>query len=535
MDKTKLPPLPDGFQLVEPEQPAKTDMPPLPEGFQMLEPEGQTTGPQLATEPLRPYDSGDEIVSSLTFGLSDELNAGLMAPIRTAIGKIKGQDIDLGQAYDAILEETRAAQDKYRSENPGKSIASNVAGGALIGGGVAPKVIATGAGKVTNALRSTGAGAALGGATGFGESEGGVENRLKDAAEGAVGGAVIGAAVPALGRAAGKVVQAFRNRAATKMAPSAEALKKQATDFYNASEKAGVIVKQEALQRFVPELQKQMAGLGIDNELHRPAVRAIERIAEDANRGNATFKHLDILRQIAGDVAGNADKAIAQKGVAIKNALDDFVESLKPSDIVTGDVRVARDMIETGRSLYRRMAKARTIEQLFDLAELRAGQYSQSGLENALRTEFRGLARRIAKGQERGWTKGEIQAIRKVATGGGDIIGNAARLIGKMAVRGPVSGGLNVGVGAALTPAAGIATAGLGEVGKAASRAMTRNAANQASRLVRSGAGSTASTVPQQRAVEALTMGQAMQGPRVKPRVEGDIDMLSRALLRGGY
>ncbi len=196
-----------------------------------------------------------------------------------------------------------------------------------------------------------------------------------------------------------------------------EALRTQATRLYDASEKAGVVIKQGALQKFSRQLEKTLADAGIDEGLHPAAFRAMQRVRGEAERGNITLKGLDMLRQIAGDAAGDPLARDAQKGVVIKNALSDFFDTLKPSDVVTGDVRGANRMIKEARSLYQRQAKSQTIEKLFELAEIRAGQYSQSGLENALRTEFRGLARRIVKGQEKGWTSGN-PSDQEVATGG---------------------------------------------------------------------------------------------------------------------
>lgn len=132
--------------------------------------------------------------------------------------------------------------------------------------------------------------------------------------------------------------------------------------------------------------------------------------------------------------------------------------------------------IAAANSLYSRAMKAEDIEDMMQLAQI--NQSRSGGYENALRTQFQQLARRIVKGQELGWTQSEIAQIRQIAEGG--TAENIARFVGKFEPRGFFSGGLPFATGAYVAQATGDQTAGmmaggaLAGVGKAGS--MTANA-----------------------------------------------------------
>lgn len=93
--------------------------------------------------------------------------------------------------------------------------------------------------------------------------------------------------------------------------------------------------------------------------------------------------------------------------------------------------------IAEANAMWAKAAKANTIETMLGVSGLRAGKFSQSGLENAIRTEFRNLAIKIEKGQEYGWTQSEVGQINKIANGGD--LENALRFIGRFAPKGIVS------------------------------------------------------------------------------------------------
>lgn len=133
-----------------------------------------------------PYGFGREMLSGLTMGFGDELEAKLT---------------------DTPIEAIRAGQSKYRDENKGAALAANLLGAAptmLIPGGAALQgVRAVGtAGKIARGLGALGTGAAAGAVSGAGES---VEGQR---GQGAQSGALMGAIGAPLGAAGGRVLGA---------------------------------------------------------------------------------------------------------------------------------------------------------------------------------------------------------------------------------------------------------------------------------------------------------------------------------------
>jgi hypothetical protein len=100
---------------------------------------------------------------------------------------------------------------------------------------------------------------------------------------------------------------------------------------------------------------------------------------------------------------------------------------LREFDEVTGQLT---DNIRVANGMYAKAMKAEQIDELMELAKISASN-ANNNMENAIRTEFRQLLRRIVKGSETGWSQKEIEAINKVVEGGP--IENSLRTLGKFA------------------------------------------------------------------------------------------------------
>lgn len=129
----------------------------------------------------------------------------------------------------------------------------------------------------------------------------------------------------------------------------------------------------------------------------------------------------------ARDAAGTSEGVILRK---ILKEFDDETSQLAPQ-------------IQVANSMYQRAMKGEALTDLLEIAKVNAGQFSQSGMENAVRGQFRDLSRKIIRGQEVGWSPEEVTAINQIAAGG--TIDNALRFVGKFAPRGPVSMGTGMG------------------------------------------------------------------------------------------
>ena len=174
-----------------------TAQPPAPEDagqwtqFQPREP--VTTGSVLRGMGETALRLTDPVVRSMargaTFNLADELAAAGGA----TVGSLTGQPGTWSERYGQRLAEERARDVAYDEQSPVASMAGQIAGGVALPLGA---FATAGRSLGTAALRSAGAGAAFGGAAGFGQGEGGIGPRALNAAEGALVGGAIGAAIP---------------------------------------------------------------------------------------------------------------------------------------------------------------------------------------------------------------------------------------------------------------------------------------------------------------------------------------------------
>lgn len=152
---------------------------------------GGSTNPRAFEQAV---ELADPVLQGLTFGFGDELTAAVSP---------------------ASLEEVRERSARIREEQPGASMAAEVGGGLITGGGLAPVVGRAAA--ATPVIRNLPAmarfglgGAGAGAIAGAGTSEGG--ERAEGAVEGAAIGGALGVALPVAGRAAAAVLTPLLNR-----------------------------------------------------------------------------------------------------------------------------------------------------------------------------------------------------------------------------------------------------------------------------------------------------------------------------------
>lgn len=265
--------------------------------------------------------------------------------------------------------------------------------------------------------------------------------------------------------------------------PTVDELFKKGTEAFKKVEQSGVKIKKDSLEGFSRRLEAGLADAGIDPVLHPKAHRALERIKIDT-QGGLSFKQLETLRRIASDAGKSLEASDRRFGRIIVDQIDDYVAQLNRSQTTGGNPQTAVTAIKEARSLWSRAKKGEELEGLVDRAGIRAGQFSGSGFENALRTEFRGLA--LNQKRFRRFSAAEQAAIRRVAEGGP--IANGLRFIGKFAPRGVISTAISAGGGAAIGgPLGAIILPTLAEAGRRAATNVTKNSAVRAAEIARAG------------------------------------------------
>jgi hypothetical protein len=262
--------------------------------------------------------------------------------------------------------------------------------------------------------------------------------------------------------------------------PTKERLAELATEAYKRADEAGVVITENSLKGLKTRVVALTKKGGIDKDLHPDSTAALNKILK--SKGELTLTEVETLRKVANDAKGAIKPADKRLAGQIVDELDDYIDNLKDTDVVAGDATKAKALKEA-RGLYSRKKKAETLEELVSRAELSAPNFSASGMENALRTEFRNLAKN--KQKIRMFTAEEQAAIRKVAQGGK--VENALRFIGKFAPTGVVSGTLAGGLATALAGPVGIGVPVAGLAGRYAATRMTMKNVSKADELVRRG------------------------------------------------
>lgn len=431
-------------------------------------------------------DLARSVASGVTFNFADEIAGGMntltgLGPSDTLSGNI-------------AAERTRDASIDPGTRLLGEAVGAIGTGTGLARGGLS--LLKNAKPTITSLMsRGAGEGAIYGGLFGAGHGEG-----VAGKATGAMTGAGLGALT---GGVTAPVAGAVARRLSKPTAPTIDTLRKEAKTAYSAAEDAGVLVSQPSFKVAVGEISDAATKAGIDKTIHPSATAALKRLEEVA--GPQTIEKLDILRRvIKGAASSNSADERRIAGIMI-DKLDDYMVSLKPKDVSAGNAMEAVSHLNKARNLWSRFRKGETIQEAITRAENRAAQFSGSGMENALRTEFRAIAQNPKR--LRVFSKEEQDAIIKVARGGP--LANAMRMLGKFAPRGVVSTALDVGLGYSLGGPAGVAAvAGLGETGRQTATALTKESARLALERALTGKGPVTLSPEQAALLRSIIVGE---------------------------
>lgn len=265
--------------------------------------------------------------------------------------------------------------------------------------------------------------------------------------------------------------------------PTIDELKAQSTVFYKAVDDSGMTIADNSLKTAHNNIVKAAESQGLRKKLTPKTHAALEDIATDVRAGSLTLSKAEELRRVIKQAQAATDTADAAMATRVLRKWDDFIENLKPRDI-TGGGPEAIQYLKSARNLWSRSRKTEIVEELIDRAGTRAGQFTGSGFENALRTEFRQLA--LNRKNIKMFTKKEQAAIKNVASG--HPLDNAFRTIGKLAPTGVVSLGIGSGIGfAAGGPTGAVALPLVGSISRKLAEAHTLKRAKQASEVMRRG------------------------------------------------
>lgn len=458
----------------------------------------------------------DAFTQGASFGFGDELTgieAGLLG--RHPDGRWFDYSGDFSSRYEAARDAERGQRDRFAEENPALSIGSNIAGALATG---------VGAGRAGLTLMQPGQG--LGKAIAAGATEGGIYgslygageadegDRLEGALYGFGGGAAVGGPLAGgMHAITGALTRSASARAAA--APALNDLKAGADAAYGKARAINPVF--DKFDDFVMQAYRTLPDEGYHASLHPKIKVLLDRVEELSRNGTAPdFKSLEQLRLLSRAAASSQDASERRLGQMFRGALDNFMESAAANG--TPATQEGLNAVQEGRKLYQQFKKGELIQSAVEMAKINASQYSQSGFENALRLEFRKLARAIQRGKVRGLSQEEVDAIRLIADGGP--IENVGRWLGKFAptssVQSLAGAGVPFMVGNAFGgPIAGAAAAGgvsgIGMAGRVGATALQRRNAAIVDALMRNG-GSLPAPAPAQLSGPQKAIIRALSG-----------------------
>lgn len=478
------------------------------EGF-ILDPNtGAMTSQELQANRMRPSALEAARIGSeegFTWGGRDELSGGIAAATPLMPGTA-------GEQYDMAQLRARAELEAARRDHPVAATVGEI-GGSLVTGGAAGRGLRAGAQAVApgasqalgrmagrNVATRAGTGAAAGavgaGGYGFNAGEGGLEGRAMDAANAAKWGAGFGAGASLLSDAALAAYVANAERKATNAlvsgTPSAKDLKKTAKGMYEDAIASGKDATPDQTKALAQDMRAMLLDEGVigprnglgGNALSVegfPKVSNLMARVDDYFGQSMTPAQMRTLRRTAQRAAGSTDPQEARLGAELLRKVDDWVQPNMPG-------------IAEANSVYAAAKRGDLMDKTMRKTARRAGQFSGSGYENALRTDFRQLLGKIEDGKIKGVTPEQIAALERVAIGGP--VENAARWAGKAAPTSIVNIGMGGGMpflvgnalgGPGIGAAAGATAMGLGAAGRKAATAMQSKNAAIASALMRGG------------------------------------------------
>jgi hypothetical protein len=429
------------------------------------------------------------VAHGVTFGLADEAKAGLW-------------DFFGRGDYDSNIEQNRNVLSQMREENPVATYGGEIAGSLVLPGAAAKSSLPV----WKNALRLGAAGAAQGGAYGFGAGEGGFGPRVQSAAvSGAVGGAV-GAAAPYAVQAATRALDKGATRKAIDVAadaaPDTAALSRQSTALFEKARASGVVVDRNAVQPLLADI----AGLDrLDADFTPDALKVIGRLAEKLDAGDLPLGELEMLHRKAGLAVNKnriANPSDAGAAGAIAQKVDEFMMNLPDSAIVAGkaDKGEAIETFREARKLWKQYRNSERLQEIVAKAEI------SENPAGAIRSGFRAIL--TNKNKRATYSPAEIQVMRQVISeskAGGwvqRLIGYGTGLSRQVAAA-TAGYGLFGPIGAAVGSAAATK---IGSVAKEAAGGAAMEAGGRAARFSATG-GQYALPAPAQ----ALTFGNALR------------------------
>lgn len=425
----------------------------------------------------------DELAGTLAAGgydPNDPVSLNNATALLRGIYKRMTGDSDADATYRVTTSAVREALERQREQQPAASVTGEI-GGALLTAPLAGPA-ARGLSLAQRGIQGAKAGAIYGGLSGAGEGTD-LESRASGAATGATIGAPIGAVAGAVVPPIVNAIASPFTRGSRTAVPTIEELKNAAKAGYQSAEIKGLTVDASTVTNLSRTVQTELNKIGIDENLAPKVFGILSKLEKAPPGAVSTGENLVTLRKMFGKAAGSIDPTERLAAKEAQKLLDDFMENIPASNVLSGDAAAASKALKTANANYSAAMQSSNIDQKTVRAELRAAAAnSGQNVANTVRQRMADIL--INPKERRGYTAAELKQMERIVRG--TITQNTARFAGNVMGGGGGLGMLAAGTAGALaTGGWGVAAPAVGFALKALGNRLTLKEVERLSQAVR--------------------------------------------------
>lgn len=175
-------------------------------------------------------------------------------------------------------------------------------------------------------------------------------------------------------------------------------VKKRARESYAKMDDSGVAIKPLSAQGMVNDAEAALKAQRYIPDLHPEVETVLKDFRDVIGTQKVPFSTLEQLRAKANDLKASKDANIQRLGGILVGQVDNYISSLKPSDIMAGKGQLdeAVKNVVNARKDWRNMSRATVLEDALNVAEVKAAKPTASQAE-LIRDGFINIAKDKSK------------------------------------------------------------------------------------------------------------------------------------------
>ena len=259
--------------------------------------------------------------------------------------------------------------------------------------------------------------------------------------------------------------------------PTTQELFDAGSSGFDAARGMGVQIQPKSFENVANTIRDDLAQYGMDENVAGKTFGVLQKLEDGPPRPMDHVAYLMNLRKTLGRLTMSPDGEERYAAGVAKRGVDDFLSNLQPPDLISGDAKLASDVLKDAVGNWSAAERSDLIDKKVVRAQLRASA-ANSGMNigNTIRQRLADVLtnEKLTKGM----SPDELAQMEGIVNG--SITSNTSRLAGNVLGGGGGMGALAAGVvGGPLAPVAGVAA-------RLFSNAVTKSQAGKLGELIRS-------------------------------------------------